>query len=60
MAYKFQIYKDKAEKFRFRFVAPNGETMFQGQGYSRKDSVKKAIESIQQNVGGAEIEETEE
>ena len=60
MAYKFEIYKDKADKFRFRFVAPNGETMFQGQGYTRKDSVKGAIESIKKNVGDAEVTEVEE
>lgn len=55
MAYKFEIYKDKAGEFRFRFVAPNGETMFQGQGYSRKESAKNAIESIKKNVGDAEV-----
>ena len=27
MAYTFQIYKDKAGEFRFRFKASNGETI---------------------------------
>jgi uncharacterized protein YegP (UPF0339 family) len=32
MAYTFQIYKDKAGEFRFRFKAANGETMFASEG----------------------------
>ena len=39
----FEVYRDNQDKFRFRFVAPNGETMFSGQGYSRKQSVMNAI-----------------
>ena len=57
MAYKFEIYKDKKSEFRFRFRAPNGEAMFQGQGYKQKASVKNAIASIQKNVKDAEIDD---
>ena len=57
MAYKFEIYEDKGGKFRFNFVAPNGETMFSSQGYSSKSSLKKSIKSIQKNVPGADITE---
>jgi hypothetical protein len=53
----FEIYKDKSEQYRFRFKAPNGEVMFQGQGYKQKQSVKSAIESIQKNAAGAEVDE---
>ena len=59
MAYKFEVYKDKAGKFRFRFRAPNGQPMFSGQGYKRKAGALKAIESIKKNVPGAEIAEQE-
>jgi hypothetical protein len=38
MAYKFEIYKDKAGEFRFRFKAPNGEIMFGSEGYKAKAS----------------------
>ena len=38
-AYKFEIYKDKSEEYRFRFRAPNGEVMFQGQGYKQNNWV---------------------
>lgn len=61
MPYSFEIYKDKSDKFRFRFKAPNGQTMFTGgQGYSSKSSLKKSIASIQKNVPDAEIEETQD
>ena len=57
MAYKFEIYKDKAAEYRFHFKAPNGEVMFQGQGYKQKASAKNAIESIQKNASGAEVDD---
>lgn len=57
MAYKFQIYRDKSEEYRFRFKAPNGEIMFQGQGYKQKQSATSAVESIQKNAADAEIDD---
>jgi len=58
MPYRFEIYKDKSDEFRFRFKAPNGQTMFSGgQGYSSKSSLKKSITSIQKNVADADIVE---
>ena len=59
MAYKFEIYEDKGGKFRFNFVAPNGETMFSSQGYASKSSLKNSINSIQKNVPDADITERE-
>ena len=44
MPYKFEVYKDKKGEFRFRFIAPNGENMFSGEGYKQKQSAKKAID----------------
>jgi len=57
MAYKFEVYKDKKEAFRFRFVAPNKEDMFASQGYKQKRSAINAIESIKKNTPGAEIDD---
>ena len=57
MAYKFEIYKDKKEEYKFRFRAPNGQLMFSGEGYKQKASATNAIESIKKNVNGAEIED---
>ncbi|AYD01338.1 YegP family protein [Neorhizobium sp. NCHU2750] len=51
--YKFEVYKDKAGEFRFRFKAPNGQTMFSSEGYSAKASAIAAVESIKQNAPGA-------
>ena len=57
MAYKFEVYKDKAGEFRFRFKAPNGENMFSGEGYKQKASAMSAIESIKKNTPGAEVDD---
>lgn len=53
MAYKFELYKDKAGEYRFRFKAPNGETMCASEGYKSKSSAVSAIASIQKNAPGA-------
>ncbi len=52
---KFEIYKDAAEKFRFRLKAPNGEIIASGEAYESKDGCKKGIESIKENAPKAEI-----
>jgi uncharacterized protein YegP (UPF0339 family) len=56
MAYKFEIYKDKAGEFRVRFKY-NAETIFSTEGYSSKSSAKNAIESIQKNGPDAPTED---
>lgn len=53
--YKFEVYKDKAGEFRFRFKASNGETMFLSEGYKAKASAMSAIESIKKNSPGADV-----
>jgi uncharacterized protein YegP (UPF0339 family) len=57
MAYKFEIYKDKAGEFRVRFKY-NSETMFSTEGYSSKASAKNAIESMKKNGPDAEVDDT--
>jgi uncharacterized protein YegP (UPF0339 family) len=57
MAYKFEVYKDKKGEFRFRFKAPNGETMFSSEGYKAKPSAMSAIESIKKNAPVADIDD---
>lgn len=56
---KYEIYLDKAEEFRFRLKAMNGEIIAASQGYSSKASCKNGIESIQRNAQDAEIEKEE-
>ena len=52
---KFEIYKDTAEKFRFRLKAANGEVIAAGEAYESKDGCKKGIESVKTNAPIAEI-----
>ena len=58
MGYRFEIYKDKAGEFRFRFRAPNGEKMFASEGYANKASAKSTIKSIVKHVGKAAVEDS--
>lgn len=57
MAYKFEIYRDKKNEFRFRFVAPNGEKMFASEGYVSKASAKSTIKSIVKHVAAAAVDD---
>lgn len=55
MPYKFEISRDRRKKYRFRFVAPNGKIMMNGEGYERRKNCLDSIESIQRNAPGAKI-----
>ncbi len=55
MAYKFEIFKDKAGEFRVRFRASNGEVMFSSEGYASKSGAKNMIESIKKNAPAADV-----
>lgn len=57
MAAKFELYKDARGEFRWRLVAPNGQTIATGEGYKTKDSAKNGIESVKKNAPSAPIEE---
>jgi uncharacterized protein YegP (UPF0339 family) len=58
MAAKFELYKDAKGEFRWRLVAPNGQTIAtSGEGYKSKDSAKAGIESVKKNAATAGIEE---
>lgn len=57
MAYKFEIYKDKAGEIRARFKY-NGEVMFSSEGYTSKQSALNLIESVKKNAPGAPVEDS--
>jgi hypothetical protein len=59
MAAKFELYKDKAGKFRFRLKASNGEVIASSEAYASKASAKNGIASIKKNAAGAEVFEVE-
>ena len=49
---KYQIYKDAADKFRFRLKASNGEIIAQSEGYETKEACKSGIEVLKRSQGG--------
>jgi len=53
---KFEIYKDSAEKFRFRIRAENGEIIATGEAYEQHAGVMKGVKSVQKNCN-SEIED---
>jgi len=57
MAAKYQLYKDKSGKYRFRLVAENGRTIATGEAYERRTSCLNGIESVKKNRGSS-IEDT--
>jgi len=52
---KFEVYKDTQGQFRFRLIAPNGETIATGEGYVAKAGCMNGIESVKKNAPKAEI-----
>jgi uncharacterized protein YegP (UPF0339 family) len=52
---KYEIYKDAAQKFRWRLKAANGEIIATGEAYDSKDGCKKGIESVKSNATKATI-----
>lgn len=59
MAGKFEVYEDRAGKFRFRLKATNGQIVASGEAYETKAAAKKGCESVQKAADGAKIEEAE-
>lgn len=57
MAGKFELYSDKAGKFRFRLKAGNGQVIATGEAYESKSSALNGIESIRKNAAGASLDD---
>lgn len=55
VAGKFELYEDKAGKYRFRLKAGNGEIIAVGEAYESKAAAKKGIESVKRNAADAEV-----
>lgn len=51
---KYEVYEDKAGKFRFRLIAKNGQVILASQGYKSKDGCLGGIESVKKNAPQAE------
>jgi uncharacterized protein len=59
MAGKFEVYTDKAGKFRFRLKASNGQVVATGEAYETKAAAKAGCESVLRAATGAPIVETD-
>jgi uncharacterized protein YegP (UPF0339 family) len=55
MAGKFELYEDKAGKFRFRLKAGNGEIIAVGEAYETKAGAQKGINSVIRNAAEANV-----
>ena len=53
MAGKFELYTDKAGKYRFRLKASNGQVIAVGEAYESKSAAENGIASVQKNAPGA-------
>jgi len=56
---KFEVYEDRAGKFRFRVKASNGQVVASGEAYEMRAAAKKGCESVQKAAEGAPIVETD-
>jgi len=59
MAGKFEVYEDRAGKFRFRLKAANGQVVASGEAYETKSAAKKGCEAVQNAASGASVVEVE-
>lgn len=57
MTAKYQLYKDKQGKFRFRLIAENGRTVASGEAYEKHTNCLNGIGSVKRNSNAA-IEDT--
>ena len=52
---KFEVYADKAGKFRFRLVATNGETIAASEAYEAKRSALQTIKKFAETAAKAVV-----
>lgn len=57
MAGKFEVYQDRAGKYRFRLKASNGEVVASGEAYETKSAAKQGCEAVQRAADGAAVVE---
>ena len=55
MAGKFELYNDKAGKWRFRLKAGNGQVIAVGEAYESKAAAQSGIESVKKNAPDATV-----
>ena len=55
MAGKFELYQDKAGKYRFRLKASNGQVIAVGEAYESKAAAENGIASVQENAASPDL-----
>jgi uncharacterized protein YegP (UPF0339 family) len=53
----FEIFKDKAGKYRFHLKATNGEIIAASEAYETKQACKGGIESVKKNASLAAVKD---
>lgn len=54
---RFEVYRDNADKWRWRLIATNGNILADsGQGYRSKQGAKRGIESVKRVAPDASVE----
>ena len=57
---KFEIYPDKAGKYRWRLVADNSQTIASsGESFSSRANAKTAAENVRVKAGSADVVEAD-
>jgi len=53
----FEVYRDRADEWRWRLVARNGRIIADsGEGYTSKQGAERGIESVKRNAADAAVE----
>ncbi|MGW1071301.1 YegP family protein [Streptomyces sp. NPDC002537] len=55
MSGKFEMYTDKAGKYRYRLKAGNGEIIAVGEAYNSKAACENGIDSVKRNAADAPV-----
>jgi len=55
MAGTFEVYQDKAGKFRFRLKASNNQVVATGEAYESRANAVRGCEAVQRAAEGAKI-----
>ena len=55
MAGTFEVYADKAGKFRFRLKASNGQVIATGEAYESKAAANAGVQSVIKNAADAKV-----
>jgi uncharacterized protein YegP (UPF0339 family) len=60
MAATFELFEDRAGKYRWRLVHDNGNIIADsGEGYVSKQKARQGIQSVRENAPDADVEEVE-